>query len=128
MAIRQPNQPVQTQQTQGRASGGGIGQLIGAGLGAVVGGATGGPGGALAGASAGGGLGATIGGAVQPGEQGQVEQSQIQNVPTLQVAQQSQQLADGIRALNNSPSLAKKFGQSLTQAYMNTQMELKRRN
>jgi hypothetical protein len=102
--------------------------MVGAGLGALVGGLTGGPGGAIAGAQSGAGIGGMIGGTVQPAEQGQVEQSQIQNVPTLQVAQSAQQLADGIKALNASPNLAKKFGQPLTQAYLNTQMELKRRN
>jgi len=108
--------------SQGQKSGSGIGQAIGAGLGAAIGG----PGGMMAGASAGAGIGGIIGGIAQPGSAG-TQAEFISQVPTQQVSQGSQQILDGIRSLQNMPEARAKYLQPLTDAYIKTQMELKRR-
>ena len=121
---------------EGKKSGAGMGQAIGAGLGGVIGAV---PGivagnpmiaakGAVAGASTGAGLGGIAGGLVQPGSAGTADtQEYISQVPTQQVSQGSQQILDGIRSLQNMPEARAKYLQPLTQAYIKTQMELKRR-
>ncbi len=115
--------------TQGKKSGGGIGQAVGAGIGGIIGGLTGGPAGAVAGASTGAGLGGIAGGLVEPGSAGTAgSQEFISQVPTQQVSQGSQQILDGIRSLQNMPEARAKYLQPLTQAYIKTQMELKRRS
>jgi uncharacterized protein YcfJ len=134
--------PVRTQQT-GQEGGARTGRNIGAGLGAVIGGVAGGIGGftaggplgavagaakgAAGGASLGAGGGQIVGDIVQP-ETRQTTQSQLGSVPTQNLSQNSQKLLDGVRSLNNHPGLAKKFQVPLTQAYLETQMELKRRS
>ena len=133
--------PVRTK-TTGKEGGAKAGRNIGAGLGAVIGGVLGGVGGAVTGgppaaaigavkgASSGGlagaGAGQLIGDMVQP-ETRQTEQSQLAGVPVSQLAANSQKLLDGVRALNSNEALAAKFQTPLTQAYIQTQMELKRR-
>ena len=126
------NQPVMNTKTQSaRKSGSNLGQQIGMGLGAIAGGLAGGPGGAamgaIQGAGAGAGLGGMIGGAVKPGRQEIVEQSVASQVPVHDLAQQSQQLLDGIRALKQFPDSSGKYMTPLTEAFMESQMELKRR-
>lgn len=117
--------PVRTE-TTGKAGGARTGRNIGAGLGAVIGGITGGPAGAAQGATLGAGLGQTAGDIVRP-ETRQTTQTQLGSVPTQNLAQNSQKLLDGVRALNDYPDLARKFQVPLTQAYLETNMELKRR-
>ena len=126
-------QPVRTK-TTGKEGGANVGRNIGAGLGAVIGGVaagtvTGGMGaaqGAALGASLGGTAGGIAGSTFQP-ETRQTEQSQLAGVPVSQLAANSQKLLDGVRALNSNEALAAKFQTPLTQAYIQTQMELKRR-
>jgi hypothetical protein len=138
--------------SQGKKSGASTGAAIGAGLGGVIGGVTGfiggtvaggvagGPAGAaaggsmaaakgaVAGAATGAGLGGIAGGLIQPGHEGSAgSQEYISQVPTQQVSQGSQQILDGIRSLKNMPDARAKYLQPLTNAYMKTQMELKRR-
>ena len=123
--------------SSGKQSGSGIGQAIGAGLGGLIGAA---PGiaagnpivaakGAVAGASTGAGLGGIAGGLVEPGSQGAAgSQSFMSQVPTQELAQGSQQILDGIRSLNSMPDAKSRYLQPLTDAYLKTQMELKRRS
>ena len=122
--------------TQGKKSGASTGQAVGAGLGGVIGGVAGFLGGgpigaakgAVTGASTGAGLGGIAGGLVEPGSAGTAgSQEFISQVPTQQVSQGSQQILDGIRSLQNMPEARAKYLQPLTNAYMKTQMELKRR-
>lgn len=132
MALTPIQKPVRTKQVQSaRESGATKGQIAGAVGGGLLG-AFFGPGGAVAGAQAGAGLGMGIGGAVgqqvQPAQQQVVTQEQLATVPTHRMSQGAQQLLDGIRALDNYPALAEKYTQPLTQAYIQSQMELKRRS
>jgi phage tail tape-measure protein len=132
--------PVRTK-TTGQEGGARAGRNIGAGLGAVIGGVaggiagvSGGPAGiavgaakgAAGGTTLGAGLGSTVGDIVQP-ETRQTQQFQLDTVPVASLAKNSQKLLDGVRALNQYPDLARKFQTPLTQAYFQTQMELKRR-
>ncbi len=122
---------------QGKKSGAGMGQAIGAGLGGVIGAV---PGiiagnpmiaakGAVAGASTGAGLGGIAGGLVQPGSAGTADtQEYISQVPTQELAQSSQKILDGIRSLNSMPNAKSQYLQPMTNAYIKTQMELKRRS
>jgi hypothetical protein len=48
-------------------------------------------------------------------------------VPTQELAQGSHQILDGIRSLNNMPNAKSKYLQPMTDAYIKTQIELKRR-
>jgi len=111
------------------------GKNIGAGLGAAVGGAigfvgsSGNPAGAVAGASAGAGLGGAIGGAVDPGRPGSIQEqlpTEVQGATSsFDIANESQQILDGIRSLDNFPKLAEKYAGPLTSAYLQTQIRLK---
>jgi len=139
--------------SQGKKSGVSTGSAIGAGLGGVIGGvagfmgggaagaATAGPAGAaaggamgaakgaVAGASTGAGLGGIAGGLVEPGQQGTAgSQSFMSQVPTQELAQGSQQILDGIRSLNHLPNAKSQYLQPMTDAYLKTQIELKRRS
>jgi hypothetical protein len=139
MAVRQITPRVITKETgsAGRAGGGGLGQKLGAGLGAIAGGVTGfaagGPGSAVAGAAKGATLGAGAGGllgaAVAPGraDTRQIQQTVASQIPVQQLSQGSQHILDGIRALDNLPQSKSKYLQPLTEAYLQSQMELKRR-
>ena len=122
--------------SQGQKSGASTGQAVGAGLGGLIGGVMGIPGGAagiaagaVKGASTGAGLGGIAGGLVQPGSQGTAPtQEYISQVPTQQLSQGSQQILDGIRSLNSMPDAKSRYLQPMTDAYLKTQMELKRRS
>jgi len=139
MAVQRITPRVITKQTgsSGKKGGGGLGQMIGGAVGTVAGGvtgfATGGPAGAVVGAAKGATLGAGAGGllgaAIAPGKADtrQVEQTVVSQVPVQQLAQGSQQILDGIRALENLPQSKSKYLQPLTEAYLQSQMELKRR-
>jgi len=129
MALIPVKQPVRTSSSSGKKSGSNLGGLLGAGLAAGAVAATGGGAAAALGAAGGAaGLGSLLGGAIQPGKQGGVTQEMLAGVPTINMAQGSQTLLDGIRELNNFPSLAQKYSQPLTAAYIQSQMELKRRS
>jgi uncharacterized protein YcfJ len=130
MAVQQINPRVKTQQTGSRGSGGG--SQIGAGLGAVIGGIAGiagGPAGVAAGAAQGASLGGLAGGLVAPGKADtrQIVQERMASVPTADLAAQSQKLLDGIRSLDAIPAAKAKYLQPLTDAYIQSKMELKRR-
>ena len=144
MATQQINARIKSTPGQaGKASGALKGSQIGGGLGGIIGGvagglagAAGGPAGiavgaakgAAAGASTGAGLGNLVGGAIQPGQQGTAGTQELAaQVPVHQISQQSQQIVDGIRALNNLPEAKSRYLQPLTSAYLKSQMELKRR-
>lgn len=123
--------PVQRKQRQtvtpSRAGGAKTGQLLGAGLGAVLG-APGGPGASLQAAATGASLGGMAGGAIDPGQRGSVETQEFGTVPTVQVAQNSQAILDGLRSLEDmSPDLQQEYAQPLTQAYIASMIDLKRR-
>ena len=125
-----------TQGKQGSAGGAGIGQALGAGIGGIIGAA---PGvmaanpvlaakGAVAGASTGAGLGGIAGGLADPAQGGTAgTQEYVSQVPTQQLSQGSQQILDGIRSLKNMPEASSKYLQPMTEAYLKTQIELKRR-
>lgn len=136
MALLPVNKPVRRQETAGRESGANKGGLLGAlAVGGAIAGtvATGGAAApsipvAVGALGAGAGVGSLVGGAVQPAQAPQVTEEMIASVPTDRMAQGSQQLLDGIRAIDQFPNLAAKYSQPLTQAYLASQMELKRRS
>jgi hypothetical protein len=133
MALIPIKQPVRETRTEGRPSGANIGGLLGAGLGAIIGtvaapGAGTAAGAALGGAATGASLGQLVGGQVQQAEAPTVSQEMLDGVPTHRMAQGSQQLLDGLRALESYPNLAQKYSQPLTQAYIQSQIQLKRRS
>ncbi|MAH48281.1 hypothetical protein CMI37_20825 [Candidatus Pacearchaeota archaeon] len=125
--------PVQRKQKQtvqqGSQGGTRLGQGLGAALGAVAGGiAGGGPGGALQGAATGASLGGMAGGAIAPPKASSVETQEFGGLSTVQVAQNSQAILDGLRSLEQFPDLQAEYAQPLTQAYMASMVDLKRRS
>jgi len=135
MALVPITQPVRETRTAGQTSGQNRGAIAGAGLGAALGvaaaPATGGASlalGALSGAATGASLGGLVGQQVQPGQAPQVTQEMLNSVPTVRLSQGSQQLLDGIRALDKFPALAQKYMQPLTEAYIQSQAQLKLRS
>jgi hypothetical protein len=136
MALTPIKQPVRETRTKGRPSGANVGGLMGAiaaggALAATV--ATGGAAAptipaALGTVGAGASLGSLVGGQVQQAEAPTVSQEMLDGVPTQRMAQGSQQLLDGLRALESYPNLAQKYSQPLTQAYIQSQIQLKRRS
>ena len=112
---------------QGGAAGAATGAPAGPG-GAAAGAAVGGVAGAIKGAGAGAGLGGIAGGLVDPGQGSTAgTQEYISQVPTHQLSQSSQQRLDGIRSLSNMPEARSQYLQPMTEAYIKTQIELKRR-
>lgn len=115
--------------TQGKSGGSKIGQGLGAAIGGVVGAvAGGGPAGALQGAATGASLGGIAGGIISPAKAGSVETTQQGGLSTVQVAQNSQAILDGLRSLEQFPDLQAEYAQPLTQAYMASMIDLKRRS
>jgi hypothetical protein len=97
----------------------------------VAGAAAGGVGavpGAAAGASLGGTVGGLVGGAVQKGQAPETKHIMFNDVPTIELSQNAQHLSAGARALNRYPDLAQKYAPQITQAYIQSQMQLKRRS
>jgi hypothetical protein len=131
------NPKVKTTTTPGKKGGGLYGQLGGAGLGALVGvlaaPATGGasliPAAAagLGGAAGGAGLGGLVGNAISPSRDAQTTQQISAQIPTIDLAMQSQKILSGLRALDNMPGLAQEYAQPLTQAYIHSMIQLKQR-
>lgn len=124
--------------TPGRESGGRIGRNVGAGLGAIIGGIggfmAGGPAGAVGGAALGAGKGALTGAGagqlagdmIQPARQGSVEVQQSRALSPVQIAQDSQQMLDGLRALEElGPELQAEYATPLTQGYLQSMVQLK---
>jgi len=142
MAIQQVSPSQKTKVNPGRKSGGVMGQKVGAGLGAVIGGVTGGVAGAAAGGPAaaawgaakgagqgmltGAGMGQVAGDLLQPGVAGSVTQTARPGVNTVQTAMESQQMLDGLRALEDlSPELQQKYAGTLTKGYIASMARLK---
>ena len=131
--------PVQRKQrqtvNQGSQGGGRLGQGLGAAIGAIAGGlagSPGGPGGIAAGALKGAATGVSVGGmagtAISPAKAGSVETQEFGGLSTVQVAQNSQAILDGLRSLEQFPDLQAEYAQPLTQAYMASMVDLKRRS
>lgn len=133
--------PVRQKQTQTRSgTTSSRGANIGKGLGAVIGGVAGGlagiPGGpativagAMGGATGGANLGGAVGEQISPSTTAQVQNQQRASIPTLQAAQNSQRILDGLRSLEvMSPDLQSEYGKPLTQAYIASMIDLKQRD
>ena len=114
---------------QGSSGGSKLGQGLGAALGGLAGAvASGGnPGAALQGAATGASLGGMAGGMIQPAKAGSVETQEFGGLSTVQVAQNSQAILDGLRSLENLPDLQAEYAKPLTQAYISSMIDLKRR-
>lgn len=125
-----PVQKTQRQKVSGGSAGGGrIGQGLGAIIGGVAGAVTGGPGGAVQGAATGASLGGMAGNAISPAKAPTVQQAGAAPVSTVQVAQNSQAILDGLRSLETmSPDLQQQYAQPLTQAYIASMIDLKERS
>jgi len=134
MALAQVARKDRQTVTPGRESGGRIGRNIGAGLGGIIGGVggfmAGGPVGAAKGftqgALTGAGAGQLAGDMIQPARQGGVEVQQSKALSSVKIAQDSQQMLDGLRALEElGPELQQEYATPLTQGYLASMVELK---
>lgn len=137
MATRQISPTYQTTRTSGKKGGGMIGAgILGAiggiagGIGGFVGGGPAGAvGGSIAGAAGGASLGQGLGNAISPRKEGVETSTANPQVPqsAFKMAQDSQVLLDGLRAVQDHPSLASEYAESLTKAYVGSMVRLKQR-
>jgi hypothetical protein len=134
MAVQQINPTFRTVGSKGRTGGGAVGAGLMGTIGGIVGGAAGGgltggwgtAAGATAGAAAGAGLGQMLGEAVLPSRAGGSQSMPSPTVATaFDTAQQSQQLLDGLRAIQSHSSLSE-YVEPMTQAYTQSLVRLKK--